>query len=109
MLLNLLSSAAEGAAYLIVLFGLCFGAVVGVKMLHRKLREKDEKPDDTEACEEKPAPAPKPTRTAAARPSPARTPAKKRTARPRAQKIYYILERAEEDKAEKPREKAKTK
>lgn len=108
MLLNLLSSAVEGAAYLILLFGLCFGAVVGVKTINRKLREREEKPDSAEEDEEKPAPAPKPAR-AAAKTAPSRTPAKRKAARPRAQKIYYILERAEDDKAEKPRERAKTK
>lgn len=99
---NLLSSAAEGAAYLILLFGLCFGAVVGVKLVNRKLRERDEKPEPGEA---EPAEPSKPTRAAA------RTPrrSKKRSARTRAQKVYYILERAEEDRAEKEREKAKTK
>lgn len=107
MLLNLLSSAVEGAAYLILLFGLCFGAVVGVKTINRKLREREEKPDSAEEDEEKPAPAPKPARAAAK--APPRTPAKRKAARPHAQKIYYILERAEDDKAEKPRERAKTK
>lgn len=107
MLLNLLSSAVEGAAYLILLFGLCFGAVVGVKTINRKLREREEKPDSAEEDEEKPTPEPKPARAAAK--APPRTPAKRKAARPRAQKIYYILERAEEDKAEKPRERAKTK
>ena len=102
---NLLSGAIEGAAYLILLFGLCFGAVVGVKVVNRKLREKDDKPAPAEE-EEKPAPSPKPARTAARAP---RTPARRRTNRTRAQKIYYILERAEEDRAEKAREKAKTK
>ena len=99
---NLLSSAAEGAAYLILLFGLCFGAVVGVKLVNRKLRERDEKPEPGGA---EPAEPSKPTRAAA------RTPrrSKKRSARTRAQKVYYILERAEEDRAEKEREKAKTK
>ena len=99
---NLLSGAAEGAAYLILLFGLCFGAVVGVKLVNRKLRERDEKPKPGEA---EPAEPSKPTRAAA------RTPrrSKKRSARTRAQKVYYILERAEEDRAEKEREKAKTK
>ena len=93
---NLLSSAAEGAAYLILLFGLCFGAVVGVKLVNRKLRERDEKPEPAEPS--------KPTRAAH---TPRRS--KKRSARTRAQKVYYILERAEEDRAEKEREKAKTK
>ena len=99
---NLLSSAVEGAAYLILLFGLCFGAVVGVKLVNRKLRERDEKPEPGGA---EPAEPSKPTRAAA------RTPrrSKKRSARTRAQKVYYILERAEEDRAEKEREKAKTK
>ena len=93
---NLLSSAVEGAAYLILLFGLCFGAVVGVKLVNRKLRERDEKPEPAEPS--------KPTRAAH---TPRRS--KKRSARTRAQKVYYILERAEEDRAEKEREKAKTK
>ena len=56
---NLLSGAAEGAAYLILLFGLCFGAVVGVKLVNRKLRERDEKPEPGEA---EPAEPSKPTR-----------------------------------------------
>ena len=101
---NLLAGAVEGAAYLILLFGLCFGAVVGVKLVNRKLRERDEKPAPAETAEEKPpASAPKP---AAGAP---RGNAKKRAARARAQKIYYILERAEEDRAEKAHERAKTK
>ena len=98
---NLLSGAVEGAAYLILLFGLCFGAVVGVKLVNRKLRERDEKPEPGEA---EPAEPSKPTRAAH---TPRRS--KKRSARTRAQKVYYILERAEEDRAEKKREKAKTK
>ena len=97
---NLLSSAVEGAAYLILLFGLCFGAVVGVKLVNRKLRERDE----NEPGEAEPAEPSKPTRAAH---TPRRS--KKRSARTRAQKVYYILERAEEDRAEKEREKAKTK
>ena len=107
---NLLSSAVEGAAYLILLFGLCFGAVVGIKLINRKLRERYEKPEPAGTDEEKPSAAtPKPARTAERTSSPAGNRAKRRAARTRAQKIYYILERAEEDRAEKVREKAKTK
>ena len=54
MLTNLLSSAVEGAAYLIILFGLCFGAVVGVKLINRKLRQNGSKPEPS-GEEENPA------------------------------------------------------
>ena len=107
MLTNLLSSAVEGAAYLIILFGLCFGAVVGVKLINRKLRQNGSKPEPS-GEEENPASASKrvPPARAAARSRSAS--AKKRPARPRAQKIYYILERAEENKKGPSHEKAKT-
>ena len=39
MAFNLLANALAGAAYLILLFGLCFGSVVGIKLLNRKLRD----------------------------------------------------------------------
>lgn len=55
MAFNLLANALAGAAYLILLFGLCFGSVVGIKLLNRKLRENERKPSD-EAKEEEPAP-----------------------------------------------------
>ena len=57
MAFNLLANALAGAAYLILLFGLCFGGVVGIKLLNRKLRENERKPSD-EAKEEEPAPVP---------------------------------------------------
>ena len=102
MYLNLLSSAVEGAAYLILLFGMCFGAVVGIKLLLRKLRERQEPvPAQTEEKA--------PPKSAHTSPRAPRTHSKKRAARSRAQKIYYILERAEADRAEQQREKVRNK
>lgn len=88
MAFNLLANALAGAAYLILLFGLCFGSVVGIKLLNRKLRENERKPSD-EAKEEEPAPVREKKAPAS------RAPAKKRaaSARPKTQKIYYIVEK----------------
>ena len=96
MLPNLLASAFEGVAYLLILFGLCFGSVTGVKYLSRRLRQREDKPDtnETEQAAEKPSA----THPSHQRPRPTHA---KRT---RQKKIYYILERADEAKSGTTRE-----
>ena len=99
MLLNLLANALEGAAYLILLFGLCFGSVVGIKYLNRRLRRECKRSAEDNGAEEEAA---KPT---SPRPSHARrsaAPAK----RARRKKIYCIIERAEDPGSPAKREKA---
>lgn len=74
----LLANTLIGGLYLILLFGLCFSVVVGIKAVRIELknrRKRAETPKEPPADEKKPAPSPTPP------------------TKPREKKVYYIVEK----------------
>lgn len=53
--MNLLASTLWGGVYLLILFGLCFGGVVSVRILQQHIRDAKNAPPEAKPAPEKPA------------------------------------------------------
>lgn len=72
--MNLLASTLWGGVYLLILFGLCFGGVTGVRILQQHIREAKNAP-----------PEPKP--------APEKTVKSEQTEKTIPKEVYYIVEK----------------
>ncbi len=72
--MNLLASTLWGGVYLLILFGLCFGGVISVRILQQHIRDAKNAPPEPKPAQEKPA---KPEPTEKSKPK----------------EVYYIVEK----------------
>lgn len=72
--MNLLASTLWGGVYLLILFGLCFGGVISVRILQQHIRDAKNAPPEPKPAQEKPA-----------KPEP--------TERSKPKEVYYIVEK----------------
>lgn len=72
--MNLLASTLWGGVYLLILFGLCFGGVISVRILQQHIRDAKNAPPEPKPAQEKPA-KPEPTKQS------------------KPKEVYYIVEK----------------
>ncbi len=75
--MNLLASTLWGGVYLLILFGLCFGGVVGVRLLQQRIRTSKNAPQEQNPTPEKTEKAEKPAQAE----------------KPKPKEVYYIVEK----------------
>ena len=75
--MNLLASTLWGGVYLLILFGLCFGGVVGVRLLQQRIRTSKNAPQEQNPTPEKTEKAEKPAQSE----------------KPKPKEVYYIVEK----------------
>lgn len=81
---SLLAGTLIGGFYLILLFGLCFGGVVGAKFLNRRAREAKRREQHGDATENRREKAEEPSLTAVQ---------EKKKSAPKTKNVYYIVEK----------------